>query len=181
MPEPVRLYLTGPAGSGKSEVARHLVERHGLYCISLADFCRQEGLRLSWPEDRRHLQAAGDRLRGTDAATLARLALETPVPTAAAGVVVVGVRLPEEAHALRWAGYLGVGVTATEWTRAHRIWIRGETWPVPARPTEWESAQVRIDYVLPNEGYDLPLLSVRVGRLLRWARAHGTDSTMHDW
>lgn len=166
--QPVYLYLAGPAASGKSTVARHLAEHHGFHRIALSDFCRAEAERMGWPEDRRHLQQAGDRLRGTDAATLARLAIETRTPDRALGVVIDGVRLPEEAAALRWAGYLGIGVSASDWTRAARLRQRGETWPHP-HPTEWEAGDCEIDYLLPSDD-DPAALDVLVRRLLRWAR-----------
>lgn len=173
--QPVYLYLAGPAGSGKSTVARHLAEHHGFHRIALSDFCRAEAERRGWPEDRRHLQEAGDRLRGTDAATLARLAIETHTPDRALGVVIDGVRLPEEADALRWVGYLGIGLSASDWTRAARLLERGETWPHP-HPTEWESGDVEIDYLLPTDDIeDLALLEVRVARMLRWARARASQ------
>lgn len=168
----VHIYLAGPAGAGKALVAQHLADHHRFARISLADFCRREAERLGWPEDRRNLQAAGDRLRGTDAATLGRLAVETSTPRGAWGVVVDGVRLPEEAQALRWDGFLGVGVSASDWTRARRLRARGERWPVPAHPTEWEAGEVQIDYLLPADDMEAPgLLEVRVNRMLRWARA----------
>lgn len=171
--EPVRIFLAGPSGAGKTAVAQHLAERHGFHRISLGDFCRREAERLGWPEDRRHLQQAGDRLRGTDPATLGRLAVETCTPAGALGVVVDGVRLPEEAQALRWDGFLGVGVSASEWTRARRLRARGERWPVPAHPSEWEAGDVEIDYLFPADDLEAPgLLEVRVARMLRWARSH---------
>lgn len=169
--EPVRIFLAGPSGAGKTAVAQHLAERQGFHRISLGDFCRREAERLGWPEDRRHLQAAGDRLRGTDAATLGRLAVETSTPKRALGIVVDGVRLPEEGQALAWAGFAGVGVSASDWTRARRLRARGEGWPVPAHPSEWEAGEVQIGYLLPADDLEAPgLLEVRVARLLRWAR-----------
>ena len=167
----VRIYLAGPSGSGKTAVAQHLAEHHGFHRISLGDFCRREAEALGWPEDRHHLQQAGDRLRGTDPATLGRLAIETPTPAGVWGVVVDGVRLPEEAQALCWDGFLGVGVSASEWTRARRLRARGERWPVPAHPSEWEAGECFIDYLFPADDLESPgLLEVRVNRMLRWAR-----------
>ena len=167
----VLIYLAGPSGSGKTAVAQHLADHHRFARISLADFCRREAERLGWPEDRRHLQQAGDRLRGTDPATLGRLAVETCTPAGALGIVVSGVRLPEEGQALAWAGFAGVGVSASDWTRARRLRARGEGWPAPAHPTEWEAPDCTIDYLLPADDLESPgLLEVRVARLLRWAR-----------
>ena len=171
----VRIYLAGPSGSGKTAVAQHLVERHGFHRISLGDFCRAEAERLGWPEDRRHLQEAGDRMRGTDAATLGRLAVETCTPKRALGIVVDGVRLPEEAQVLRWDGFLGVGVSASDWTRARRLRARDETWPPHPHPTEWESGECFIDYLLPADDLSPAGLEVRVNRMLRWARARDRE------
>ena len=167
----VHIYLAGPAGAGKAMVAQHLADHHRFARISLADFCRAECWRQGWPEDRRHLQEAGDRLRGTDPATLGRLAVETCTPKRALGIVVDGVRLPEEGQALAWAGFAGVGVSASDWTRARRLRARGEGWPVPAHPTEWEAGDVEIDYLLPTDDLSPAGLQVRVNRLLRWARS----------
>ena len=170
--ESVRLFLAGPSGAGKTLVAQHLADHHRFARVSLADFCRREAERLGWPEDRRHLQQSGDRLRGTDASTLGRLAIETHTPAGVWGVVVSGVRLPEEAQALRWAGFLGVGVSASDWSRARRLRGRGEPWPPHPHPTEWEAGEVEIDYLLPADDLQGPgLLEVRVNRMLRWARA----------
>ena len=169
--DPILLFLAGPSGAGKGLVAEHLAEEHRFARVSLADFCRREAERLGWPQDRQHLQAAGDRLRGTDPATLGRLAVETCTPAGALGIVVDGVRLPEEAQALRWDGFIGVGVSASDWTRAQRLRARGERWPVPAHPTEWEAGECFIDYLLPADAMESPgLLEVRVNRMLRWAR-----------
>jgi hypothetical protein len=141
----LHLFLAGPAASGKAAVARHLADHHRFHRTALSDFCRHECERLGWPTDRRRRQQAGDRLRGTDAATLARLALEVHTPDRVLGVVVDGVRLPEEAQALRWAGFLGVGVSASDWTRSRRLRARGEPWPPHPHPTEWEARDVQID------------------------------------
>ena len=174
--DPILLFLAGPSGAGKGLVAEHLAEEHRFARISLADFCRAECEALGWPQDRRHLQQAGDRLRGTDPATLARLAVETHTPAGAMGIVVDGVRLPEEAQALTWAGFAGIGVSASDWTRAWRLRARGEGWPVPAHPSEWEAGECFIDYLLPADHLEAPgLLDVRVARMLRWARARASQ------
>jgi len=55
MIDPIVLYLAGPAGSGKTEVAAILAEQHGFTRISLGDLCREEATRRGWPANRSHL------------------------------------------------------------------------------------------------------------------------------
>jgi hypothetical protein len=62
-------------------------------------------------------------------------------------------------------------VSASDWTRSWRLRARGELWPAPAHPTEWEAGDVEIDYLPPGDGLESPgMLEVRVARMLRWAR-----------
>ena len=173
---PVRLFLCGLSGSGKGLVAEHLAQEEGFHRVSLGALCAAEAERQCWALDRVNLQAAGDVLRRDDLAALARRALESPTPTDVSGVVVDGVRLPAEADLLRRAGYLGIGVSASEWTRARRLKARGERWPVPDHYSEIMAGEVRIDYLLPSDDMEDPgLLLVRVARMLRWARARASQ------
>ena len=149
MAEPLRVYLTGPAGSGKTQAAEILRRDHGLPRVSLGDVCREECRRLGWPEDRVHLQAAGDRLRGADPAGVALAAgvLDTRGP-----LVVDGVRLAAEAVLLRAHGFLGVRIDAPAAVRAARLAVRDGCPAVPDHPTE--SGIVPTDLRLPNVGQD---------------------------
>ena len=106
--EPVRVYLAGPAGAGKTEAATWLCRRHGFARISLGDFCRVEAERRGWPCDRVHLQSAGDRLRDGDPARLAAMALDGA--RRLGDVVIDGVRLVAEAEYLRAHDVIGVRV-----------------------------------------------------------------------
>ena len=59
MMRPVRLYLAGPAGSGKTTVAEMLVREYGFARVSMGGLCREEARRMGLPEDRATLQAMG--------------------------------------------------------------------------------------------------------------------------
>ena len=160
--EPVRVYLSGPAGAGKTEAAIWLCRRHGFTRISLGDFCRAEAERLGWPCDRTHLQAAGDRLRGVDPARLAAMAMER---TRRLGDVVIdGVRLVAEAEYLRAHGVIGVRVETPQEVRWARLRRRDGSGEVPIHPTETEAATVPADLVL--SAASLPLAYDRNLRLL---------------
>lgn len=151
MIEPLRLYLAGPAGSGKTEAAKMLAEEHHFARVSLGDLCRAECGRRRWPQDRAHLQAAGDALRGTDPAWLAVLAWER-AGTARGPVVIEGVRLAAEAAALRARGVIGVAVEAPEAVRAGRLRARDGSSRVPQHRTEREALGLLVDLRLRNDG-----------------------------
>ena len=151
MTEPLRLFLAGPAGSGKTEVARLLEEQHHFCRVSLGDLCRAEATRRGWPDDRLHLQAAGDALRGADAARLADLALGQ-VRGLRGPVVVEGVRLAAEAGHLRARGVIGVAVEAPEHVRQARLLGRDGSGWVPAHRTEREAENLPVDLRLANGG-----------------------------
>jgi cytidylate kinase len=160
--EPVRVYLSGPAGAGKTEAATWLCRRHGFTRISLGDMCRAEAERLGWPCDRVHLQAAGDRVRGGDPARLAAMALERARRLGDA--VIDGVRLVAEAEYLRAHGVIGVRVEAPDAVRRARLRQRDGSGEVPAHATETEAAMVPTDLVL--SAATLPLAYDRNLRLL---------------
>ena len=120
MTEAVRLFLSGPAGSGKTEVARLLETRHGFARVSLGDLCRVECARRGWPADRGHLQAAGDALRARDGAALARQTL-ADLCGHRGPAVIDGVRLVAEAEYLRRHGFIWVAVVAREHERKARL------------------------------------------------------------
>ena len=173
---PLHLFLAGTAGAGKGLVAEHMVTEYGFHRVGLGGLCCAEAERQGWALDRVHLQAAGDLLRADDRAALARRALEAQAPVGVMGVVVDGVRLPQEAALLRRAGYVGVGLSASEWARARRLKARGEIWPVPSHYTEDGASEVEIDYLLPTDDMEDPgLLLVRVARMLRWARERASQ------
>lgn len=151
MTEPLRIYVSGPAGSGKTEVARLLQVQHGFTRVSLGDLCRAEARRRGWPEDRAHLQAAGDRLRGADPAQLAALAL-AQVRCCTGPVVIEGVRLQAEARYLREHGCIGVAVEAPEALRAARLRARDGSSRVPEHTTEREAGALPVDLRLTNGG-----------------------------
>ena len=151
MTEPLRIYVSGPAGSGKTEVARLLQVQHGFTRVSLGDLCRAEARRRGWPEDRAHLQAAGDALRAGNPARLAALALAQvlgrPGPS-----VIEGVRLAAEATYLRARGVIGVSVEAPEHLRAVRLRARDGSSRVPEHVTEREALDLPADLRLLNDG-----------------------------
>ena len=160
MAEPLRLFLAGPAGAGKTEVAEILEKQHRFRRIGLGDLCREECRQRGWPEDRAHLQAAGDLLRATDPARLAPLAWER-VRGVRGPVVVEGVRLAAEATYLRARGMIGVAVDAPEGVRAARL-IRRDGRLAPDHRTEREAAHVPVDLRLVNGRHDHAALARQV-------------------
>ena len=175
MTEPLRLYLAGPAGTGKTEVARLLEERHGFARVSLGDLCREETARRGWPLDRTHLQRAGDALRAGNPARLAALALAQG--RGRPGLVVIeGVRLAAEARYLREHGCIGVAVAAPEALRAARLRARDGSGRVPEHATEREAGSLPVDLRIENGGDRVALeravrLAVARAALLQVQRA----------
>ncbi len=170
-PHPIKIFLAGAAGTGKTLAAEHLAKCHGFIRVSLGHLCANEAEALGWPMDRCHLQAAGDLLRSRDPAALAHHALRFPGP-AGIPVVIDGVRLPEEASVLVEAGgYLAVGMTARPETRQRRLRARGERLPVPAHQTEERVGDIEIGYMLAGDDLEDPgIRRERIGRMLRWAQ-----------
>ncbi len=174
---PVKIFLAGAAGTGKTLAAEHLAKYHGFSRVSLGELCANEAEALGWPMDRYHLQAAGDLLRSRDPAALAHHALRFPVLVDAAGIVVDGVRLPEEATAFAHAGYLAVGLTARPETRGRRLRERGEHWPVSAHQTEERVGDIEIGYLLAGDDLEDPSIRRdRIERMLRWANDRTTEA-----
>ena len=138
MMRPVRLYLAGPAGSGKTTVAETLVRDYGFVRVSLGCLCREEARRRGLPEDRATLQAMGDALRGPEPARLAILAWEharrVPGP-----VVIDGVRLRAEAEWLMARGVVGVRLSAAKDVREARLLQRDGDAVVAPHATESEA------------------------------------------
>ena len=151
MTTPPCIYLSGPAGAGKTEVARILEIQHGFARVSLGDLCRAECARRRWPQDRAHLQAAGDALRAGNPARLAALALGQ-VRGRTGPVVIEGVRLQAEARYLRAHGCIGVAVEAPETVRAVRLRARDGSSRVPEHRTEREALGLPVDLRLTNGG-----------------------------
>ena len=171
------LYLCGPAGVGKSEVARILAERHGYTVLSLGDECRAAAALRGLPADRATLQRLGDELRGGDDAKLARDAYEVALRLRGP-VVVEGVRLAAEGEYLASRGAVGVRVAAPDVERATRLRVRDGSDQVPDHRTEAEEPPHRL--VLTNRGDRAALArAVRqaVGRatLEHVAARHGLD------
>ena len=164
---PVRVYLAGPAGAGKTETARWLSEHHGFHRVSLGDICRAETIRRGWPADRFHLQAAGDHLRAGDPARLAALALQEA--SGQGDVVIDGVRLMAEGEYLRARGVIGVRLEAPEAVRRARLHRRDGAGDVPEHETETEAARVPADFVWSTDpigdGSALRVLVARVAAL----------------
>ena len=163
----LRLFLSGPAGSGKTDVARLLEEQHHFCRVSLGDLCRAECARRGWPQDRPHLQRAGELLRQGNPAALAALALAQvlgrPGPS-----VIEGVRLAAEATYLRARGVIGVSVEAPAAVRADRLRARDGSGRVPEHRTEREAGALPVDLRLQNDHGDRAALArqvrVAVGR-----------------
>ena len=168
MMRPVRLYLAGPAGSGKTTVAEMLVRDYGFARVSLGGICREEARRRGLPEDRTTLQAMGDLLRGSEPARLAILAWEL-ARRAPGPVVIDGVRLRAEAEWLSARGALGVRVSAPDPVRAARLLRRDGATGVPPHPTESEAETLSADLQLQTS--DDRAEPCRATRLLV-ARAH---------
>ena len=168
MMRPVRLYLAGPAGSGKTTVAELLVRGYGFARVSLGGLCREEAGRRGLPEDRATLQAMGDALRGPEPARLAILAWEqargVPGP-----VVIDGVRLRAEAEWLMARGVVGVHLSAPNAVREARLLQRDGDAVVAPHGTESEAETLSADLWLQTNEDRAELC--RATRLLI-ARAH---------
>ena len=164
-PYPLRLYLAGPAGSGKSAVARVLVERHCFRRIALGDLPRALAESRGLRPERAVLQALGDEIRGPDPGRLAMLALARLEGTER--VVVDGVRMPAEAEVLRTAGFVGVWVSTPYLVRRRRLEERGERWlhGEQHHQTEVHVPFIRTDFELDGSG-DLSALAAAVGALV---------------
>jgi len=147
MMRPVRLYLAGPAGSGKTTVAEMLVRDHGFARVSLGGLCREEAHRRGLPEDRAALQAMGDALRGPEPARLAILAWEQ-ARRAPGPLVIDGVRLRAEAEWLTARGVLGVAVLAPDALRIARLSRRDGIRTVRPHATEREALALPVDITL---------------------------------
>ena len=142
---PGRLYLAGTAGASKGLVAEHLVTEYVFHRVGLGGLRCAKAEHQGWALDRVHVQAAGVLLRAGNPAALTWGALEAPVPGGLRSIVIDGARLPAEADLLRRSGYLGVGLSASEWTGARRSRARGEPWPVLDHDTERLAGEVQIE------------------------------------
>ena len=163
------LYLSGPAGAGKSAVAQLLETKYGFHRIGLSGFCHAMADETGVPPTRRTLQKLGDALRTRmdDPAALAvlawRRAMSTPGP-----VVIEGVRLHAEAAYLRTQDAIGVAVEAPELVRAARLRVRDGSDRVPAHATEREAGSGPVDLRIANGG-DRPALEQAVRLAVAWA------------
>jgi cytidylate kinase len=162
---PLRFYLAGPAGSGKSTVAGLLAERHGFVRVSLGDIPRALAAARGLQPERAVLQALGDEIRRSDPGRLARVALVRL--GGAARAVVDGVRLPAEAEALHAAGLVGVWVAAPYPVRRRRLRERGERWlrGEDRHRTEEQVASIRTEHEIDASG-DLSALTSAVSALV---------------
>lgn len=157
--QPLRLYLAGPAGAGKSTVAEILAEHFGFHRVGLGDIVRRECARRGLDPTRRNLQAVG--LRGSVPHRLAALAAGMAVGTQAPAVV-EGVRLRAEAEYLAGLGYIGVHVEAPEPLRISRVAVRDGSNFVPDHPTQSGASALPVDLVLTNDTDDRTILLRRV-------------------
>lgn len=153
----VNVYLCGPAGSGKSEVAKILEDTYGYRRISLGDYCRKVAAVLDLKPTRQNLQRIGDGIRTgmADSAALAKIAKDKVLEHA--GVfqdrwVIDGVRLVAEAKELKGLFSFGVSVEASPEVRAQRLQARDGTTEVPQHHTEWESTKIPVDWHVQNDG-----------------------------
>lgn len=169
------LYLSGPAGSGKSTVAQTLANTYGYHRISLGGYCRKAAADLGLPTTRVHLQRIGDAIRAEahDSAALAVMAWDEVVSRRQSlerkssgslgaiathllgypdAVVIDGVRLVAEAEYLRAQGVFGVAVDADPNSRAWRLFSRDGSSMVPRHLTEREAEDLPVDCHICNTG-----------------------------
>lgn len=106
MPSNLRLVLlSGPIGSGKSELAKLLSERHGAKVIRTRDLIRAAVPNVA--DERAALQRAGDKLDRTDSGiwiktALARIIEQAPTDGVITSLFVVdAVRIAEQIAAVR--------------------------------------------------------------------------------
>src|SRR5258708_32976277 len=113
------IIVSGPIASGKSMLARHLVEKHGATCFRTKDWILARRPRTA--ENRLSLQAAGEAL---DRATKGRWVVDSLVSELRSGsevmsevVVIDSVRIPQQVEALRQAyasPVVHIHITASE-------------------------------------------------------------------
>ena len=152
----MRIYLAGPAGTGKTTAANILDVQFGFRPHHLSDVLRSRGHR----RDRAWLQAYGDRLRATFGDAVLAMIIHQAVITdeLLAGTnidaVIDGVRLPEEAGYLRAQGYRGLRIQAPAELRQARLQNCGRSLSgtEAAHRTEHLAEALPADLVLPNTG-----------------------------
>jgi dephospho-CoA kinase len=172
----MRIYLAGPAGTGKTTAANILDVQFGFRPHHLSDVLRSRGHR----RDRAWLQAYGDRLRATfgDAVlamiTHQAVVCEEILTGAGIDAVIDGVRLPEEAGYLRAQGYRGLRIEAPEDLRRARLAAGGRSLagPEAEHPTEQAAGDVPADLTIQNAG-DLRGLTFALEQALRRLRTGG--------
>lgn len=148
----LKIYLAGPAASGKDTAASALV-RHfpelRLVRIAQPMYDIAERVFGSQEKDRRLLQDIGDALRSIDRDVFIDCLLRR---TADGSWVCPDVRLPREGERLRSAGWIGIRIERPWANRALALEQRGESEADLAHHTEGVVDLVPVDAAVENRG-----------------------------
>lgn len=120
--------LTGPAGAGKSEAVKYLLEQRGFKQITLSDFVKKETKKRGLPMERSHFQEVGNDLRKQHGpGVMGKLARETIEQETETDWVVDGIRNPKEIEELKKLDdYITIAIVASMPILLDRLDTRGD-------------------------------------------------------
>ena len=119
----MKVALAGSSGSGKSTVAKHLVDRHGFALASTGDICRQISNLLFGGEDKTSLNKVSEMVRQMDPGLFITAALRG-LPDDR--VVLDSVRYASDISRVQSSGFQVWRVTCPADERIRRLSARGQ-------------------------------------------------------